>query len=68
METGTITVLDGYPILLEVDGKIAMLRQDLEHTPLAGFLADLETDGWTVQGELPPVTETGRYTIPLVKS
>ena len=68
METGTITVLDGYPILLEVDGKITMLRQDIEHTPLAAFLADLGMDGWAVQGDMPPVTESGRYTIPLVKS
>jgi hypothetical protein len=66
METGTITVLDGFPILFEVDGEIVMPRQDIEYVPLDDFIAELKMDGWTVRGEMPPVTHKGRYTIPLV--
>ena len=67
METGTITVLDGFPILLEIDGEVVMLRQEMEGATLSEFLAELETEGWTVQSQMPPVTDTGRYKITLVK-
>jgi hypothetical protein len=66
MQKGTITVENGVVVAVEAhqegSGRAAVGGQ-----PLYDTLKNLEKDGWKAEGELPPFTTEGKYTIPIVR-
>ena len=65
MHKGTITVENGIPTVVSGHGHSASPG---DHRKLDDVLKELAGAGWFPEGDLPPHTTRGTYTIPIVKT
>jgi hypothetical protein len=66
MLKGTITVVDGMPVMVEGDENLNTAAATPDQS-LHFLLKTLASVGWVPDGELPLYRTTGTYTIPIRK-